>query len=776
MGREQAMATLSRWQVLATFWLIGLAGGVAIGGPAAAPSTPRLLLDLARDHGLARAGEQTLSDVQHIHTLLRAAVRLDPQLGEAHAWLYELALLRGDLPAAQAALESLLAAEPENLGAVAQWLAVGLENRDTVEEREAWLNGLLAESTSRARQSMIHVHLARLAELRLERSAALAHSQKAGALDPWNAEAVAYELELLEPDTPPATWLRSALRLLELCPFDADTTWQIAQLLDSVGLEDEAEAFYNHVRDIHARTHAGAPLPGSRLLQLARHAVATGNVAEATTLVEEAIGRDPAVAAEAGLLYSWLLGAQGRQLEMDRARRLLARRFAGLHEPSAHSVNEVAQAAWFYCVLQAQPERALLLAENAAARAPRDVFVQRVLGWALAANARTVEAVQTLLPLAGRDPYAAFKLAEFSIEAGDDAVAQRILNDLTNVPLVGPERDFLERLGYALPTPRPPAEVVAALADFKRVVLTFHKDPGRFLEAAVRPEQRSMAVGEPWWAEFSLTSRAEFPITLGPEGMVNPVFLLSFELEGDRKREYPYLLAVPLDGPRAVAPGATVRIRRTIDVGAVRRVSRKTPQHVQRVVLRVLLDPVRKPGTAGQWEPSLGGQELRPVYFSRAPLAASQEAVHVLLRQLQAPTEPPRLLAIEQLAQLRGEQQRASLGQLSYTPEAVPERPVRSALVAALEAQSWELRVRALDALQNVGLDARTWQAATACLEHPHWAVRLMAVRLLGERKGAAGLERARRIAEEDEDELVRALAASYVRMWELRSAIGGAN
>jgi len=67
-------------------WVIGLGAGVASAWAAGRNpplTTAELLVDLARDHGLAQRGRQTEADVQHIRTLLRAALRLNPKQTDA---------------------------------------------------------------------------------------------------------------------------------------------------------------------------------------------------------------------------------------------------------------------------------------------------------------------------------------------------------------------------------------------------------------------------------------------------------------------------------------------------------------------------------------------------------------------------------------------------------------------------------------------------------------------------------------------------------------------
>ena len=762
------MGSVCRWRRGISLVLVLGAATTYAAGRNDTLTTAELLVDLARDHGLNCRGKQTPADAEQIRTLLRAAIRLDPRMTAAYGWLYELAALRGDEREAEEMITALVAADRSNAGAYARWLEAGLGAKQTVEQRVEWLRGLLEDQARPADvRSMIHVHLVRLALARLNRAEADAHLAKAIALDPGNPEALALQLELLSTDAPVAVRLEAALRFLEASPFHVDAAWQVALILDGMGLHADADRLFQHAREIHERVSGDAPVPGAYRLQLARHYVALGQLDQAAEELEAAITSDSKVSAEGAIFYYWILSQQGRQMEAERARRQLARHFAGMREPAQWPINELAQGAWYYCTLDPQPQRALMLAEAVAARAPEDVFVRRVLGWAQVANFQTVDAIQTLLPIAGEDPYAAYQLAVFALERDDQAAAKRIIQDLEFVPPPGPARARLEELGFNTPTSPPSPQVAVALASFNLAVLEFHRDPSRFLEAKVEPLGRSPAAGQPWRVEFSLTNRANFPITLGSDAMVNPVFLVSFELEGDRRREFPNLLSVPIDRVRVLAPGATVSVRRTVDVGPVRRVSRRTPQRAQRVTLNVLLDPLQVAGAADSWQPSLGGQALRPMYLNRVPITARREALRALLQALSGESDRARFLAVEQLAELLGEKQRADLGRVTYQPEPIPVRRVQQALVSALGAESWELRVRTLDAIQLIGFDARTLSAVEACLDHPHWLVRLMAVRLLGERQGRPAGARLGKLAQGDEDGLVRDMAASYLGAWE---------
>lgn len=756
-------------RIVCALLLLWIAAAASGGGRNEPLTTAELLVDLARDHGLKRRGKQTPADVVHIKTLLRAAVRLNPRLPDAYVWLYELETLAGNSAEAARALQALVEVDPTHQGAFAKWLEVGLAGRQTIEERAAWLAHELERRTlSRELQSMVHVALARLSAQRMDRSEAHQALEKAFELDPTNPDAVLLSAELVQEDDPPLTRVASALGAFLVNPLHVYSAWQVGAVLDQYGFAEDAGAFYEHAGSVHRAANPGIVIPAEHLLVRARNWLAQDDLNKAIQAAIAAVKLDPALY-QAQLLLHWLFERNGDRASAEALRKTLARRFALVRDPSESPVDVVAQAAWFYSTIDPQPQRALMLAEAAAKRAPGDVFATRVLGWAQVMNLRAPEAQRTLLPIAGRDPFAAYQLAKILMAGGDTAAAARLGRGLKLAPVAGPAYELLAEID-ALPKPRESArrrhpEIAERLADLDRSVFEFHIDPKRFLVAEVKLTDPSPAPGEPWWAVFSLTNRASFPITLGPDFMVNPTFLLSFKLAGDRRRDYPHLISINLDRTRIIAPGRSVRIRRTLDLGPLRSVSRRTPQQIQLITLETLLDPVQS--ETGEWRASLSGQRLAKVHFNRLPAQTGRATMLALFSGLRSEAAGRRFLAVEVFAQLLGEKQRGDIKPLSYKPDPVASSRLQQALLGALNSESWETRARTLDALQTAGLDRQLIQAAESCLEHQHWLVRLLALRLLT-RQGKAFAERVRRLEAGDADELVRALARSYLMKWKL--------
>jgi len=748
-------------------FLIGVVP-TSVAGRGPARSTPQVLVDLARDRGVRCQGKQSSADVLEIKTLLRAANRLDPENSQSLVWLYELATLAGESDKAAEYLGRLVAVNASKTTAFAQLLELGTPEIQTLEQRKAWLEGLIARNESAERRALLHTHLARVAIQQADRNQARDQLDQALSLRPDCPDAIMLELDLLTPDSPPVERLRVLLRALRLRPLEAELAWQAGMLLDECGLAEEAKPFYQYALDVHSKAAPGTPVPVELLLPLARNALARGDRKEATHHAQMAARYERGSRTrEAAFFFHWLIKDRVPENMIKQRVGPLARQFAKMKELSEYPVGIIAQGAWFYCTIDPQPQRALLLAEEAARRAPGDVFTTRVLGWAQAQSGRNADAMETLIPIRTTDPYAAGRLAQLLREEGDAGAPARIISELEFIPSVGPARELLEELGLPPAASQPAAdrfpEVARLAKEFDSDVFKVFSDKERLLKVGVRFVNPSPSTGEPWWLDVSLANRSDLPITLGADGTLNPVMLLSFTVEDQRRREYPNLLTISLDEARVILPGETIRVSRTVDLGPLRTLSRRMPQRLQTITMTAILDP--ELAADGSWRPSVAGQQLRPLSLVRLPANTGPEAWHARFSALKGDSPAARFQTLDVLCQLLGEQQRARRKNPGYELDPIPTEPIRRSLASALESGSWETRVRTLAALQVSGLDRTLLDGATRCLEHEHWAVRLMAVRLLA-RQGKAFADTAAGIIDNDADELVRDAARVYVQRW----------
>lgn len=735
-------------------------------------STAQVLVDLARDVGVMRRGTQTDADALQIRALLLAAQRIDPNNLEAAYWLYELAVLKQETALIRPRLEKLRELDPQNEGVFVRWLELGPAGLKRSEDRRAWLESLLApeRKLSPPFVALVHTELAGLMLERTDRDGARREQQAARDAFPASPAAAMLGMQLLPDDAAAGDFVQAALAALRLNPAQVELAWRIGLVLDDVGLPQDALPFYEHAFGGPIEGSDSRVLAGERWVQLSRNALARGRADVALQFADNAIGRPPE--SLPGLLtLDWLLTRLGRIEQQKQLVAVIKKRYAVVRDPAEWPMATVNEAAWVSLTIDPQPQRALALAQALIEREPTNEKYQRTLGWALALNKQNDDARRVLTPLAAKDPYAGYRLARLALDEEDAAGAEAIVQKVREQPLNGPLHDLFVSLNLP-PTATAPvqaemAAVKAAVEQFDRQSIDFRRSPGRFLEATVTPDDVSPLVGEPWWVTCTLTNRGTGPVTLGSMGDTNPQLLISLSIEGEKRSAIPNLVSVALERNQVLLPGQTVSIRRTLDIGAARRTIQRFPQTMMRVTLNALLDPVEM--SNGEWQAAPGGQVLRPVYFNRLPVSVEMAGLRALTEALNQ-DGPVRFRALDALAGLLGEQQRAAQGSLGYRVQPVPIEVLRPGLLNSLRSVDWETRARTLDSLQAAGLDAEMLAAARESLKHPHWLVRMMAVRLIA-RQGQSATEELLPLAEKDADELVRDVARSYLMSWRTTAA-----
>lgn len=735
---------------------LGMIFGAAVTAAAQTGQSPaQLLVDLARD-AAAAAGRDSPQDIElRVDALLRAAQRLDPRSADLLTRLYELAALRGDEASQRTLLDQLAAADPENDGVWLRRLELGPQAARTLEDRQRWTKDQLAGQNPR-RQALTHVQSARLALQQLDRSTARQHVDEAKRAWPDCPDLAAVALEMLTLESPPTEKLAALLAAVRANPLNAELCWQVALLLDDHGLADEATPFFGHARSLIERDGTDGLSPRKRV-ELSRNALLRGDREMALDLARQAGDRELRSFEPALWLY-WLHYRFDQAEAAEAVRARLREQVAAIDAPDSWPTDVVAQAAWLLVRMGEATERAEALLASAEKRAPGDAFTLRVRGWIDAQAGRADAATKALTGLERTDPYAAYRLAMLRKAAGDTAGAGQLLASLPSAPMGTHARALLEEAaqacGVALPG-EDSAALATILRAFDRDLLDAARTSADWIHAEVSAP-RDLETGAPWAITVSISNGGRHPLALGPDFMVNPVVLLSVELRTAPGRVFANHLTINLDQRRILAPGESVRVTQTLDVGELRSAARRASVEPFEVVVSGILAPEQ--ARNGQWRPGQGGRRLAERVFTRAATRSDPDTLARWQAAAMGSDDAARQVALNAMAAALAESQRlASRG----APTPAGARQLSDTLAAALANDSPRVRFYALEALTQAGLDRTLFDRAQACLAHPDWLVRLGAVRLLS-RQGAGFAETAHRLAESDPDELVKNLARSY--------------
>ena len=738
-------------------------------------SPGKWLVDLARDYGHSVKGPPSLPDVQIALTLLRAAARLEPNLPEPYWWQAELLddLNRPD--EALAALERYVRLDPNDLTERLRWIGLKVNALQTVEARREFIEAqLIRDAANPLILSDAHRRLAEIALARADQNAARMHMEAALRLTPGDITANRLAPTILPGSDDPAAQVRRTLHLIAATPMQVDLVWTLGNLLDDLSLHREAQSWYAYALDVFRAAHPGTDPPSEYLLDLAESRADSGDLEAALKDCTESLRIDPAYV-PARLLMADILRKLGRAEAAQEQIRTVADRYAKMADQviTSRDAHQAAEMAWFYAYYGPQPEQAIQFARITLASFPDHPIARRAHGFAALAKGNHAEAERVLKDLAPSDPMAAIGLARTYLATNRPRDAVPILQHAVRFRSTGFAHDEIARMlrdnGQSVPPPPDHADVRKILAEFDRAPLEYYKQPTKFLRLTARFLQPRMTLTDPWYVLFELSNLATFNITLGNEGMLRPLLLLSVETTGDQTRRFTHYMLVHLNRLGVLEPGKSVRLLQTIDIGPLRQIMTITPQVTHEISLSGLLDAVQFPD--GRWGHHLGGFDAPLAKATRLAVHPSPQKMAELKADL-ASDQPDRVLnAATVLSSLLAEQEALRDGTLNY--QAVPIDPTdlwREWTDAATRRGHDPIhRARLIESLRPAKLPDRAIQALAPFLSDDHWLVRLTTAWILAHKQGPTFAGVARRLTQNDPDPLVRDLTAAYLTKWASR-------
>lgn len=434
---------------------------------------------------------------------------------------------------------------------------------------------------------------------------------------------------------------------------------------------------------------------------------------------------------------------------------------------------------WFYLTVREDPKTAADLARLAVRATPDDPVAKLSLGAALSADATSAkEAVSLLEPLIRQGlPWSVYYAAQAHRTLGATTQADDLL---TTLATAWPGNMAGRAARVALGSKAPPAPSVDALRDrmaqLPQGLFDYHRAPGAVAAVALRVLSGESPY-EPVAIEVGLVNRSGplagaaggapanpgFPVTFGEDLMVWPSLLVSaaVQLPGEKApRIFRTFCRYRLASPQVLNPGEGVSSISTIDIGPVGQLLRLTPQADKTITISLMVNPVERDG---QWVPGPGGYTVEQ-QFVRKAMPVDSEAVREIAEYAKTGTPRAKLTASRALGSLLAEQQLAP--QLSYKPRSVAVYRITDPLSAVCADPDPGVRAFWADAIYPAGVTGKPLEAAVKNLSDASWLVRLLAVRLLGERMGRTYQKEITRVAVEDADPLLRQFAQTYIDQW----------
>lgn len=747
---------------------------------------------------------------QQCAALLEAAHRCDPA---EPRYLRLLADALIQLRRTDGALEALAALRklcPEDRAAQIQTIELHAARMQSLDQKLAYLRGVIsAESVPPEVRSTAALRCWELLMHKGDSGEAGRMLDQAITLNPLNVAALAARYQTAAPTASPVQRVAMLLDIIRANPANHEILAALARELAFAGLVNDAIEWYGHAALTAQR--AGVAMPRPMLLDYAAELILAERHDQAAALLD---GMLAAADDEYAAIILRLLAA--RRLDQKevcqalpvQARNALINRIAIVRQSmgvAGATTRPVKQAklplpdlapdvealkspergaaraawlqalgdlAWFEVYFNNQPAEAEKLMKLFALVAdPQDAasstFAARMAGWILLAQGgRADEARVKLSAAAERDPLAALGLIRIFAADGADrdkavaAGAKLLADNPAGVPaaLIA---DALRDLGVK-PAPAPAAAGIAPLLrSFPRQWLRIITNPSEFYILRAEPVRLSVQYGQPMFIRVILRNVGDFPITIGPDGVIPDGLWFDARTIGLLEGSFPNLcferiteqiilrprqqivmivridqgpLAAFLKQPQAIAPavGVAVTVRnhplpraQTAMPGPARCFAELAPP-LDRAPFRIMdskaIDAVVAAAAGGADAQRISAIELTALLASiihsqaeESGLRARAEPMFDVLRKAGAETDPAvRAWALFMLAFYGGAEQRPVIVQRMLADEAWQTRLLGLIGVAALPP---ERREQLLSAIAASDRENSVRQYAAAALE-----------------------------------------------------------
>lgn len=731
--------------------------------PSLAPSGGYWLLDLAWNQAATLAQVPSRADATELVCLLQAATRLDPRLAEAWRQQYDLLAGLGRQPEAWQALAKYVELSPDDEPAWLAFVAQQVTAAQTAEQRLTVCQRFLArKDVPGPAVSFLHRTIAELLANRLQTEQALQHAQQAVRAFPYDLAAQRFLMDLRGQRGPVAD-LHLALWATRRNPSDIGTITQVAWLVDSLGLHEDAEAWYTAAQEIAGKLGMDTT---ALSLRMADHWLDAGRTEQAISRLRVLTGR-PNAPAEA-----WLLLADAYQL-MDKpedAKEAATRAFEGLAPASAPTsaaatgpatqpvpASDRTPANWVSLLYLGRTDDVLDETRAAFEANPDPIGVRRTFGWALLKAGAPEQAIPIFAPAAEIDPWCSLGLAEAQFAHNDKAAAMKTLQRLSpNGAAWRQAKRWAKQIGIELPTPEPNQvrNAKMLLAGFSRNILRLPLQPNEFLQLKVTLDPPP-SPGEPWFARIELTNISPQPIYCGPDGALMPNVLISAMVYDPAARDLGQRLLISLYRQMVLEPKKTVSLYRPIDDGRVRQALRNPYRDVT-VTFTTILDPVRT--ATGAWQPGPAGLVAEPATGNRRASVPAKAGDLLALARNGSQVEKVNL-ARQVACMLAGQQEQTAAQSQPAGPSA---EALNQAMALLLQDSDAPVAACALAQADYVPFTSELAGATAPQVGDNAWLTRLLAIRLFAHKQGEKFTRVLGGMSTSDPDPLVREMAGAY--------------
>ncbi len=617
-----------------------------------------------------------------------------------------------------------------------------IEARQLREKRETLLRQLL--ETSMAKNSALTSEIAtQLAILEVEKGdfrSALQHLTTAVDSDPYNELAFATMRRLakrLDLNFPEFEQMRHLRRMLGINRLNIQAALDYASYAEKLQAYNLATGAYEYAAQVFEYRYPDSPLPAYIYLPIAINSLHTKrNYVKALEVMDRHAEKKDII-----LYGAAFLAAQksGRAESIDEVRNAAEKLEADADAKDSTNPATAAGLAWYYSFCDINPDKALAWANRAYTGADDDSQVVSLLAYALAMNSQYETAAELIKEDYTESQISAIAQALVNLSKEEKTLAIDLLKKAVDMDPVTPAairaRELLEQnKSEYIPTTGEDMIVQQLQQEFGDRIIPEFKTPEKLFTAKINLGGTEFYYGSEFDAQLVITNISQEPMVISDNGILQGLIRCEAFVGGDIEKQIPGLVSRQVRPSKIIKPQHYVTIPLNVMTGRLRDILESNPQADLKVELTVYIDPVQTED--GGLANSLPGFEPVTAEARRQPVALTNDFLMQRLDSLSKGTIGQKARVIDLFGGLLREQL-SMKGKAKYRFIYVPRQLLKDSLLKGLREDDWTLRVYTMAELLNMpgGLDFDFTQAVSENISHEKWAVRLLAIYLLGKQE-----------------------------------------
>ncbi len=662
-----------------------------------------------------------------------------------------------------------------DLGIAGNAITYMLDQFNSRAERERLLSRLYSDFAPK--NKVLGSELATLlGALKLEKSdIANAKALFASAYSANNYNRIAFKkmLEIMPERIETPVYLRDLRLRLRENPMDIDAAMNFAQFAEDLQLYDISIRAYQYSALLFVYLYPSEPLPPNIYLPWAISAYnSTGNERLCLQIAKVIRKRG-----RFDLLLEAIAGKAAKQTGNAREAKQILKTAAQkaenlLDSPSQHKSGVLGpkQLAWFYCFALPESTKALEWANMAYSAEPNSPAAAAILAYALAENGK-LEWAQSYIKNSPDNQIAALVRARISMEQGRKDQAITTLKEAVDRDpgslAAEKARGMLADLGAMyVPAVDPDAVEAVMNANFDKTVPKFMK-PEEIIGVQFNLRGNKFSYGSDFGGTIAVVNRSKEPLIISDRSLFRGNIRIDVRVSGDLRRTIRKLVSRRVRTSYIVEPGRSLLTPVKLATGELGELLRSHPQASLNLEFTLYLDPVTN--AKGETVNRLVNVKPTVVAVKRPGVELTGKYLRSRFNSVSTGREGQKIRTAELFVGLLKEQNimsgRRPLYRYRYAdwmPELLKSALLHnSGLLRNTSTEGWITKVHTMAEMTILPLDSELRTAVSENLSSPRWPVRLAALYLLSDDPDGKFSKVLNWVAENDEDDAVRAMAVA---------------